>query len=175
MYLIWTIINSAFIVVFAALVLALIFKGKEIFNNKYGNLILIFLAIGFLGILNKDSYNPKNEYEFPIPGEELVGRTVKSTRIVIEDNLTFDINFTVRFRQNTLGELIPTFSRSNTTGFTNGFVWNYTYADIEKIDVNNFKYTITGILDWNLFSIRIYSQDKEFTGTFSLNQQTAEN
>lgn len=168
MYLIWAIINSIFIILFVALVLTLIFKGKELFNNRYGNLTMIFLAIGVLGILNNDSYNPKNEYEFPIQGENLVGSSVKESRILIENNLTFDIHLTVRFRKNTQGDLIPSFSRSRTSGFTSGLVWNYRYTDINKIDSNTYEYTVTGILDWHLFGIKLYGQSKEITGTFSV-------
>jgi len=174
MYLIWSIINSIFIIVFVALILTLIFKGKEVFNNRYGNLIIIIIVLGVLGILNNNNDNPKNEYVF-FDNKELVGRTVEKSRILIEDNVTFDIYLTIRFRKNTSGELVQGFSRSKTTGFTSGFVWNYKYTDVDKLDANTYVYTTVGTLDWHLFGIRIYSQDKEFTGTFSLDQETLKN
>lgn len=169
MYLIWAIINTAFIILFVALILTLVFKGKKLFDNDYGNLIITFLAIGILGLLNKDAYNPKNEYVFPA-NEELTGRSVKSHHVVIEDNLTLDIHLTVRFKKDASDELIPSFSRSNTTGFMSGLVWNYKYADIDKLDANTYTYTVVGIINWNLFGIKLYTQEKELTGTFKLNE-----
>lgn len=167
MYLIWTVLNAAFVILFFALVLSLIVKGKKLFENDYGNLILILLAIGVLGILNKDATSPKNEYIFPT-NEMLVGRSVKTSHINIEDNLTFDIGLTIRFRKDATGELIPSFSRSHATGYTNGLVWNYNYADIEKLKDNTFSYTVVGTLDWRMYGIKIYTQPKEFKGTFEL-------
>ena len=120
-----------------------------------------------MGILSNDNESPKNEYVFH-DSKELVGQSVKQSRILIEDNLTFDIYFTVKFRKNTLDELVPSFSRSNTSGFTSGFEWHYKYADVDKLDANNYVYTVVGTLDWHLFGIGVFSQGKEFTGTFSL-------
>lgn len=169
MYLIWTIINAAFIILFFALVLSFFTKGKQLFDTKYGNVIIVILVIGIIGLINGKVNNSKNEYAFPT-NNEFEGRYIKQIRTVIEDNALFDIALLVRLQKNSEGELIPIFSRSRVSGFSSGHEWNYDFAEIDKIDDNTYSYTVFGILDWHLFGIKLYGQPKEITGTFTIEE-----
>ena len=76
MYLIWTIINYAFIIVFFASILAFITKGKKLFQNKFGILLVTVLFIGFVGIIGDKEDASKNEYVLPV-NDKPVGRIAK--------------------------------------------------------------------------------------------------
>jgi hypothetical protein len=167
MYLIWTIINYAFIILFFALVLALITKGKKLLQNKYGIVTITILFFGFIGLIGDKENTPKNEYVLST-GDEALGRVVKRKRIVVEDNTLFDIRLQIRFCKNASGELIPVFTRSRLNGFVSDYRWNYDYAEITKLSDNSYSYTIYGVLDWYFLDRKLYGQAKEITGEFTL-------
>ena len=62
-------------------------------------------------------------------------------------------------------ELIPIESNSFLTGFVSGYEWEFT-----SIETNNYKpsekaeFTANGVLKWNLFGIKVYSESKTFSG-----------
>ena len=78
--------------------------------------------------------------------------------------MTFDINMLVIYSIDK-NEFIPIESNSFLTGFVNGFEWEFT-----KIETNNYKqnekskFIVNGILNWNLFGIKVFSQEKTFQG-----------
>ena len=169
MYLIWTIINAVFVILFFALALTFITKGKQLFQNKYGNAIIVILILGIISLINARKESPKNEYFYPYTGK-LQKSSIKQIRTVIEDNTLFDISLMVRFRKNNEGELVPIYSRSHSSGFISGYRWNFDFAEIERINEKSYSYTVFGKLDWNLFGIRLYGQSKEITGTFTFEE-----
>ncbi|AXG68189.1 hypothetical protein KORDIASMS9_00379 [Kordia sp. SMS9] len=167
MYLIWTIINYAFIILFFALILTMIAKYKTLLQKKYSIVIIVILVVGFVGLAGEKENSIRGEYTLPTDDESL-GRIVDQKRILIEDNTLFDITMLVRFRKNNDEELIPVFTRSGLNGFTSDHRWNYDYAEIDKLGGNTYSYTVHGVLDWYFLDIKIYEEYKELTGTFTI-------
>jgi hypothetical protein len=101
-------------------------------------------------IIIKDDYNRKNNSRIK--------------KVILENNLTFDINMLVKYsiEQN---DFIPIESNSSLSGFVSGYVWEF-----NSIQTNSFKlnekavYDVDGTLKWNLFGITVYRESKTFNG-----------
>jgi len=164
MYLLWALLNTAFVILFFGLVLTLFTKGKELFNNKYGNAIIVVFVLGVIGILGANTDKKEN---IVIPNDIKKQKThaaVVSKQIHLESHLNFTIHLNMRYTEdaNTITLLR---GYSITSGFTNGLKWNLKHADVYK-DINGtLKYEASGLLYWNLFGINFYTQNKTFTGT----------
>ncbi|PTX58826.1 hypothetical protein C8N46_112134 [Kordia periserrulae] len=48
MYLFWTIFNFIFIIIFSALVLTVIAKGKKVFLQKYSIATVVIMTVGII-------------------------------------------------------------------------------------------------------------------------------
>ncbi|EDP96404.1 hypothetical protein U8527_09850 [Kordia algicida OT-1] len=165
MYLIWRLINTAFFILFFGLVLTLFTKGKKLFNNQYGNAIIVVFVIGVIGMLGAKERDFKNEY---IINKDIKGHNVRMPSITLEDNIPFDIHLSVGFKKDASGKLIPSYSSSDMSGYLNGHVWEFRYANISRLNEEEFSYMVTGSMHWHLFGIKVYSQSKTFEGTFSI-------
>ncbi len=138
-------------------------KGKKIFNPKFKILSIFIMIIGIFQIINAAT-SEKNSNQIKITNDYDKTDNSKAEKIILEDNLTLDINMLVIYsiHQN---EFIPIESNSFLTGFVNGYEWEFT-----SIKTNNYKqnekseFIANGILNWNLFGIKVYSQEKTFSG-----------
>ena len=166
MYLIWFILNASFIILFFALVLTLFSKGKQLFNNKYGNAIIVVFVVGVIGMLNAKGKDFDNNYTHYQQGLE--GRNVKVTSVHIDESFMFDILLTVNFKKDQQNKLRASHSRSDISGMVGGCRWEYQYSDIDRIDEHTYSYEMNGLMHWSLFGIHLYTQDKTYKGTFSL-------
>jgi len=163
MYLIWALINAAYVIFFFGLVLALFTKGKELFNNKYGNAIIVVFVLGVMGMLGAKEGDFDNTYLFH-GAKDIKGHHVKMMSATLEENFPFDILLSVSFKENETGKLVPSSSHANINGFVSGYQWEYKYADIDALENGSFSYKVNGLMHWHLFGINVYSQSKTFSG-----------
>jgi len=168
MYLIWTLINTAFVILFFGLVLTLFSKGKQLFNNKYGNAIILVFVLGVIGMLNAKELSDTNTYVFKA-AKHLKGHNVAMRHAKLEETIPFTLHFNVSFKKNEAGELIPSSSYSGLSGFINGYHWEVTYVDVDPQTDGTHAYEINGVLHWYLFGIKIYSEGETFSGTLDFN------
>ena len=168
MYIIWSLINAAFGILFFALVLTLFFKGKKLFNNKYGNPIIVIFVIGVLGILNVGDKEFKNQHE--LYGNDIKTNTIKSVDIRMAENISQIFHLNTRFKKNEKNEFVPSFCRTDLAGFISGFDWESKSVVINKLDDNSFSYEVNGLMHWSLFGIKFYTQNKDFEGTLILEE-----
>ena len=164
MYLIWALINTAFVILFFGLVLTLFTKGKQLFNNKYGNAIIVVFVLGVIGILGAKERDFDNTYSFH-EAKDLKGHNVASRSAKLEETMTTTLHLDVSFKKNENGELVPSRSRSNMSGFISGYEWEHNYTDIDTQENGIYGYEMSGVLHWYLFGIEVYSQHKTFNGT----------
>ncbi|GHA78048.1 hypothetical protein GCM10007389_34910 [Pontibacter akesuensis] len=85
-------------------------------------------------------------------------------KVLLEDNLTLDINMYVKYsaEQN---NYIPVESKSYLTGFVSGYEWELKSIQARNLDPNkSADFTADGILTWKLFGINIYNETKVFRG-----------
>lgn len=88
----------------------------------------------------------------------------KIKEVILEDNLTFNINMLIKYsvNQNTY---IPIESNSSLNGLVSGYVWQFNSINTNNYEPNkNSEFTAKGTLKWNLFGITVYSQSKTFNG-----------
>jgi len=162
-HLIWSTINGIIVIYFFYLIFGFIRKGKKIFNPQFKIASILIMIIGIVQIISAAT-SEKSSNRITITNNYDKTNNSKVEKITLEDNLTLDINMLVSYsiEQN---EFIPIESNSFLTGFVSGFVWEFT-----SIETNNYKqnesaeFIASGILKWNLFGIKVYSQGKTFRG-----------
>jgi hypothetical protein len=163
-HLIWSILNGMIVIYFLYLIVGFIAKGKRIFKPQFKVVSIFIMLIGIVQIISA-SNSEKNSNLITISEDYNKKNNSKIKQVVLEDNLTFDINMLVEYSidQN---EYIPIESNSFLTGLVSGYVWEF-----NSIDTNNFEpnkkseFIANGILKWNLFGITVYSESKTFNGT----------
>ena len=162
-HLIWSIINGMIVIYFLYLIVGFIAEGKRIFKPQFKVVSIFIMIIGIVQIISA-SNSEKNANRITITEDYNKKNNSKIKQVVLEENLTFDINMLVKYSidQN---EYIPIESNSFLTGLVSGYVWEF-----NSIDTNNFEpnkkseFIANGILKWNLFGITVYSESKTFNG-----------
>ncbi|WP_046758693.1 hypothetical protein [Kordia jejudonensis] len=168
LYILWSLLTTAFLILFFALVLSLFTKGKKLFANKYGNAIIVVLVIGVLGIMNAKEDKHKNTYA--MHGNAIETNVTRSVDMRMHESASLIFHLSIRFKQNAKGEFIPSYSSSSLSGFVSGFQWKYKYINIDKNTDGTFSYGAHGVLYWDLLGINFYTQNRDFTGTFQLEE-----
>ena len=168
MHIIWALINTAFAILFFALVLTLFAKGKRLFNNKYGNPIIVVLFLGVMSFMNGKDKEFKNQQSHN--GKEIKTNTSRSHHEYLEQNISLTFHLDVRFKKNEAGKFIPSYSKSSLSGFTSGLQWECKYVDIDSLQDGSFSFIVSGVVHWNLFGIGMYTQPKDFEGKFILQE-----
>lgn len=161
---IWSILNISILLYFIYLIIKLISQGKNFFKGRFRVISILILVLGIFNIIIASS-KPKNNNTIKFAYEkEFQNSEIKN--LIIEDNLSLDINLTVEYLIDSK-KIIPIESTSYISGLVSGFEW-----EIISLKTNNpqeFEKEIlegVGLLNWNLFGILIYSQEKVFLTKF---------
>lgn len=130
---------------------------------KFKTISILLMVIGTIQIISA-SHSKKNSNKIEI--KELYNKNSDSElkHVVLEDNLTFDINMFVKYsiEQN---EHIPIESNSVLSGFVMGYEWEFNSIDTKKLNSNGkAEFTANGTLKWNLFGFTLYGESKTFKG-----------
>ena len=168
MYIILALINFLLFIVFGALVLTLICKGKKMFANKYGNVFIIIFAIAFIGISNAEEENFKQEDHHYYGEEDLSHHNGTFATKRIEDNLLYDLLLTVDFKEDANKKLVPVDSRVQLTGLSCGYIWEYDGGVINRVDDTTFTYNLSGRMHWYVMGVELYVTSQNFEGTISV-------
>lgn len=94
----------------------------------------------------------------------LTESTTVNNSINLIETFLFNLNAET-FILDDSNEIIPKKVVSKLKGFSYGFDWHLKNAKIIKNDDSTYKYILLGNLDWNLFGLSFYTQEKEFVGT----------
>lgn len=162
-YLIWSIINGIIVLYFFYLIIGFIIKGKKIFKPQFKIVSIFIMVIGIIQIISA-SDSEKNTNLITINDDYNKKNNSKIKQIVLEDNLTLDINLLIKYSVDQ-NEYIPIESNSFLTGLVSGYVWEF-----KSIEANNSKlngkteFIADGVLKWNLFGITVYNESKSFNG-----------
>ncbi|WP_299156194.1 hypothetical protein [uncultured Tenacibaculum sp.] len=162
-HLIWSIINLTIVFFFIYLIIGFIKKGKQIFKPQFKIVSILIMLIGVLQIISA-SNSKKNSNKISITKNYNKQSNIKRKQVILENNLTFDINMQVKYSVDQ-NDYIPVESNSSLTGFVTGYEWKFKSINTKKLDSNGkAEFIANGILDWNLFGITVYGQNKIFTG-----------
>jgi len=164
-YLIWSILNGIIFLYFFYLIID--FIGKKIIKPQFKIVSIFIMVIVIVQIISASNSEKRNTNQITITITEDYNKrnNSKIKQIVLEDNLTFDINMLVKYSidQN---KYIAIESNSFLTGLVSGYVWEF-----KSIDTNNYEpnekseFIANGILKWNLLGITVYNESKIFNGT----------
>ncbi|WP_298424318.1 hypothetical protein [uncultured Kordia sp.] len=126
------------------------------------------MVLGVLGIINAKDNEYNNTYA--LYGNDIETKNTRSVDLRMDDSLSLIFHLDIRLKQNSKGALIPSYSSSSLSGFISGFEWEYKYVDIDENTDGTFSYEANGLLYWKLFGIKFYTQNKDFKGTFELQE-----
>lgn len=160
-YLIWSIINGIIFLYFLYLIVGFIAKGKRIFKPQFKYVSIFIMIIGITQIISASNRDKPNNRIIITEG---YNNNSKVKRILLEDNLAFDINLSLKYSVDE-NEFIPISSNSSLTGFISGYVWDFkTIETKNNSKTKQLEFTANGILQWKLFGIDVYAQYKTFNG-----------
>lgn len=166
--LIWGILNISLLIYF----FVICFKVIKLIRKNLGLLATLIFAFGILSFVSKPN-NEKEVKQFKIidqtkiTDEEKISDHIFNEEIIIEDKLITKIHASITFKEyNQEFRLLNAYTYRN--GFVSGIDWEAKEIDIDKINSNTYKYTISGKKDWNLLGIQIFSELKDYKGFLKL-------
>ncbi|MGC1473809.1 MAG: hypothetical protein WA775_14540 [Psychroserpens sp.] len=162
-HLIWSILNLTILFCFFYLIIGFIIKGKRVFKPTFKVFSICILVIGIIQILSA-SNSEKNTNIIKITEDYDNKNNTEFKKVILEDNLTLDIEMLVKYSINNI-EYVPIESHSSLTGFVSGYVWEFESIYTESyIKGQKATYTANGVLKWNLFGFTIYNESKTISG-----------
>lgn len=164
--LIWGILNGLLLIYF----IIICFKSVNIIKEKIGILASLVFVIGLLSFISKPNENKIADKNIEIlnqtnPKKAFNGNTYLRF-VTLEDNLTSKIELTILCgEKESDNELIILNADCNRTGFISGTNWNTKNIDVDKEKGEKFcKYSVSGIMEWKILGITIFSEVKDFSG-----------
>lgn len=162
-HLLWTLLNASLIIFFFYLIVGFIIKGKKIFNPQIKVFSILIMTLGIIQIISATKTSKKIN-RITITTDYKKTNSSKIKKIVLEDNLVFDINLRVKYSIEN-NDYIPIESYSFLTGLISGYNWEFKFFETQVYKTNEkATFTADGVLKWNLFGINIYSEYKTFSG-----------
>lgn len=162
-HLIWSTINGIIVIYLLYLIVRFIAKGNRIFKQQFKVISIFIMLIGIVQITSALT-SEKNSNRITLNENYNRKNNSKIKQVVLEDNLTFDINILIKYSIDE-NEYIPIESNSFLTGLVSGYVWEFNSIYTNNLELNKkSEFIANGILKWNLFGITIYSESKTFNG-----------
>jgi hypothetical protein len=164
--LIWGILNGFLLIYF----IIVCFKSVKLIKEKIGVLASLIFVIGLLSFISKSDEKKITNKNIEIlnqtnPRKAFSGNSY-STFVTLEDNLTSKIELRILYGEKESDkELTILDVDCYRTGFTSGNNWNAVNIDVDKENSKIFcTYNVSGILDWKILGITIFSEVKNFKG-----------
>lgn len=159
----WSILNISILLLFLYLFVGFLFKGKKIFEGRFKNLSIAILILGVIQIVSAND-SDKFDNTINIDNDYNQKNSTQTSKLILEDNLAMNNNLSITYSSEN-EVLIPIKATSYLTGFVSGYEWKIKSINTSSKTKNEKKhYTASGILEWKIFGIKIYSQEKSFTG-----------
>ncbi|EDP71697.1 hypothetical protein FBALC1_04397 [Flavobacteriales bacterium ALC-1] len=162
-HLIWSTLNTIAAIYFLYLIIGFLIKGKRIFKPQTKKFSIFVMVLGIVQIISASKSDKSTNRITINEGYDKINNS-KIETLLLEDNLTLDINMHITYIDNE-NQLIPKESVSFLTGFVSGYAWELESIETKSRKPNEkAKFTATGILKWKLFGINVYNQKKTFNG-----------
>lgn len=159
--LLWSLLNVSTIVFFLYLLIGYLMMGKRIFEGKLRMLSITFLVFGVVQILSaKDPVEKNNSIILSAKFDQVdYPQVVQSFK---EDNMSLDFYFLITYAK-IKGRLFPVKATGEMHGFVLGYDWELLSVRAEdKKPGEKADFEATGQLNWKLFGIKLYSQNRTF-------------
>lgn len=160
---VWGILNIAILIYFVIVCI----KSTKIIREKLGVVTALILVLGLLSFVAAPKDENSKTESFKFNKNKFQGNTyLKSVKL--EDNLATEIELTVKFGENEKEKKILS-AQTNRNGFVSGTNWKVETVSIENSKKENkYLYEVSGILEWKILGLRIYSESKYFKGNIKL-------
>lgn len=165
--LIWGILNFSILIYF----IIICFQAVKVIRENLGGIATLVLVLGLVSFISKPNEENNSSQTFDLQKDagfpnKYNGNTF-STDKLLEENLTTKISLSIQFGENNSEERLLK-AEIYRDGFVSGTEWKATNVTISPLDRINYQYQATGIIDWKILGITLYSQSKEFNGKIKL-------
>jgi len=170
-HLVWGLLNIAIFFYFIFVCI----KGARLIKQGLGSLAALVFVIGLLSFAAQSNRNEENrepntnmlrQWTF-LPKDSLKNVERHSTEVSLEKTMVSTchlyIQYVVDKRNN---RIIPVSASSDMTGLIIGTIWKPAAITLDTVAVNNkLRYAIFGTVDWKLFGLTLYTENKDYVGT----------
>jgi hypothetical protein len=165
--LIWGILNFSILIYF----FFLCFQATKKIRDNFGRIAALVFVLGLVSFISKPNEENNLFQTFDLQKDagfsnKYNGNTF-STDKLLEENLTTKISLSIQFGENNSEKRLLK-AEIYRDGFVSGTEWKATNVTISPLDRINYQYQTTGIIDWKILGITLYSQSKEFNGKIKL-------
>lgn len=171
LYILWSLLNIGLFLFF----IITSFRATKLIKERFGLFAALIFVFGLLSFIN----NPNNNQENHEPNSNKL-RTWKfdfddapelnsTDYLDIELEKTIISKYELGIEYGKAGQtqhIIPISANSRTTGFISGTNWKPSSIIVNKTgDNNRLDYSVSGIVEWRLLGLTVYSQPKEYKGS----------
>lgn len=168
LYLIWGLLNIGLLIYF----FAICFKAIKLVRRDIGLFAAIVFVIGLLSFCNNDNNsditkksNKAKEWTFATK-DSLTLNSSSFLRYELTRNLISKYTLDLVYGKDSNNINVPLSANTSTNGFIVGTNWIGQSIFVNKTtDNNKFHYFVTGVVEWHLLGMRVYTQLKTFDGT----------
>lgn len=165
-YILWALFNIGLFVYFIFICL----QGLKLIRENIGLFAAIIFVLGILSFKNyNDNINPQpnqhKKWQFATKDNLNINET-NHLNVVLENTVMSSYVLHIYYGKDRDQINIPTSAYSSTSGFIVGTIWKPEVVDVQ-VAANNtkFKYWVSGVVDWKLFGLTLFSQPKTYKGT----------
>jgi len=171
-YLLWTLLSLIISIYFIVICLWAVKLVKE----KYGWVVTIIFVLGLFSIIAKSpktngtAGNPTRKMKLLKSEADQERYSSRPAKEILIDKMglsNFDI-FIVYDSFKDSATLLPYEAYSTISGLVGGHEWDPDIYVSPTSKAGHFKYTVDGILKWQLLGLPLYLQPKHYTGFFDI-------
>lgn len=172
LYVLWSILNIGLFIYFVFLCI----KAIKYIRNAHGlGNAIFFLCALFLPtifsvfrIQSPDKSSTQDEKSFFFTDEKMIiPNSTRSTKASLYKTpiSRYDLAIILGANKST-NEIVPVLSYVRSVGFLGGTIWKTRNISVNrKREIDSFKYTVEGAIEWQFWGIPLWSEKKYFEGS----------
>ncbi|WP_133163352.1 hypothetical protein [Siphonobacter curvatus] len=168
LHLFWNLLNLAILLYFLYLCL----KATQLLRQKLGWWAAAIFVVGVFSSAGKSGTNQADEVQKQglVSRNRVVEQAISRIQVKLQKELLSSYNLYLLYgpaKDSSSIVVIDAYSTMN--GLTGGVVWKPKFITVNTAG-NTLKYNVTGILEWRLLGMTLYSEFKHYQGNAPLNE-----
>jgi hypothetical protein len=162
-YLAWAILNIGLFLFFVFICL----RATKLIREKLGlfaSIVFVFALLSFVSSSDGDHQKLGESFNFKLDKQEIENYSNKIAYARLDNNLIFSINLTIAYNKSEDTLITATSANSGMAGLVAGHRWKPQNVTVSVVG-QTIKYVVTGSVEWKLFGLNIYTQNKIYTGS----------
>ncbi|GAB3270578.1 hypothetical protein GCM10027347_41350 [Larkinella harenae] len=167
LYTLWSLFNLVALFFF----LFLCFRATKLLREKKGIWAAAFFVFGLFSIAGTTTYQKPAKKRSQVKqwtfasSDSLTFSSLQFAHRTIAENGFFDIGLVVDYgTENHSHQPIAVSATSSSSGLVSGHRWEPISIVVNATENEEFTYTVTGLIHWNLLGIKLYSDLKQYEG-----------